>query len=57
MSDIDSDEGAQNTRVADKQELRPARKQVKPGEVTKNEVQQSGKEYSKQSQILMFVTD
>jgi len=26
--------------------LRPARKQVKPGQVTKNEVPQTGKEYS-----------
>lgn len=33
---------------AQKSDLRPARKQVKPGQVTKNEVVQTGKEYSKQ---------
>ncbi|KAG8867713.1 Pre-mRNA-splicing factor, partial [Serendipita sp. 405] len=34
-----------NLQSTDKQS-RPARKQVKPGQVTKNEVAQTGKEYS-----------
>lgn len=35
-----------NSKVQAKKD-RPARKQVKAGQVTKNEVVQSGKEYSK----------
>jgi hypothetical protein len=41
--DIDAAEVPQQ---AQKKDARPARKQVKPGEVTKNEVVQTGKEYS-----------
>ena len=41
--DIDTAEVPQQLQ---KKDVRPARKQVKPGQVTKNEVVQTGKEYS-----------
>lgn len=47
MSDIDNDEGNEDKHIPEEQKLRPARKQVKQGEITKNEVTQTGKEYSK----------
>lgn len=37
---------AATTTTQTKKHLRPARKQVKPGQVVKNEVPQTGKEYS-----------
>lgn len=38
--------------VSTKKPLKPARKQVKPGQVTKNETPQTGKEYSKPTMVI-----
>jgi hypothetical protein len=47
MDDINDNADVEVTQQQTQQKKsRPARKQVKPGQVTKNEVQQTGKEYS-----------
>ena len=47
MDDINDNAGVEPTQQQNQQKkAKPARKQVKPGQVTKNEVQQTGKEYS-----------
>lgn len=48
MDQYDHVDEADIPQQAKKLNMRPARKQVKPGQVTKNEVVQTGKEYSTQ---------